>query len=217
MNRLHVRPIIVAVSLLLAVAGLRAQRSDTEGIKEADNFVKAGDKTSRSIAEAKAKIQDALSAYNALVMQPSSDLRGDYKKLLNTVKEMNQKADAAKENVTTMEKVGNTYFAGRATSIKNIQDLALQEKAQSRFDQNQTEFTSVMKAFQDADDSLAPLRKDLSDQINFLGSDLTPNATTSLKPQAEQLNQHATEVFTKTDQALSKAGAYFNSMRPAKA
>src|SRR4029078_8608718 len=101
----------------------------TEGIKEADNFVKAGDKTSRSIAEAKAKLQDALSAYNALVMQPSSDLRGDYKKLLNTVKELNQKADAAKENVTTMEKVGNTYFAGRATSIKNIQDPALQEKA----------------------------------------------------------------------------------------
>jgi hypothetical protein len=56
--------------------------------------------------------------------------------------------------------------------------------------------------------------KQLEDQITFLGSDLNPSATASLKPQAEKLNASAAEVFTRTDAAITGANTFFNGLRP---
>src|SRR5262245_65641734 len=93
------KPIAIASMLTLSCAVTMAQRSDTEGIKETENFVKAGEKTSRSISEAKSQVQNTLSAYNSLVTQPSKDMKGDYKKLLKNVKDMNDKVNDARQEI----------------------------------------------------------------------------------------------------------------------
>jgi hypothetical protein len=217
MNRqLILKPIAIASMLMLVCALPAAQRSDTEGIKETEAFVKAGEKTSQSIADAKLHIQHTLDAYNALVTQPSKDMKGDYKKLLKEVKDMNDKVASARQEVTSMETVGSTYFSGRAGSIKNIQDASLREKAQKRLTDNQSAYTGVLASFREAGQTLEPMRKDLGDQITYLGSELTPGGTASLKPQAEKLNQRGTDVFTKIDTALKSANSYFESLRPTK-
>ena len=210
------KSIAAASMLMFACAVTGAQRSDTEGVKETGNFVKAGEKTTRSIGEAKSQIQNTLTAYNSLVTQPSKDMKSDYKKLLKAVKDMNDKVSDARHEVSTMETLGNTYFAGRADSIKNIQDTDLRQQAHNRLDTNQTSYAGVLTSFQQAGQSLEPLRKDLADQVTYLGSDLTPGGTASLKTQAEKLNQRGAEVFTKTDHALEAANSYFNSIRPTK-
>ena len=211
------KPIAIASMLMLVGALPAAQRSDTEGIKETEAFVKAGEKTSQSIAaDAKLHIQHTLDAYNALVTQPSKDMKGDYKKLLKTVKDMNDKVASARQEVTSMETVGSTYFTGRSGSIKNIQDASLREKAEKRLSDNQSAYTGVLASFREAGQTLEPMRKDLGDQITYLGSELTPGGTASLKPQAEKLNQRGTDVFTKIDAALKTANSYFESLRPTK-
>lgn len=210
------RPIAMVSMLMLIGALPSAQRGDTEGIKETEDFVKTGDKTSHSVVEAKSHIQNTLDAYNALVTQPSKDMKGDYKKLLKTVKDMNEKVASARQDVTSMETVGGTYFSGRAAAIKNIQDVTLREKAQQRLNDNQSAFSGVLASLQQAGQALEPMRKDLGDQITYLGSDLTPSGTASLKPQAEKLNQRGTETFAKIDHALETASTYFNALRPTK-
>jgi hypothetical protein len=57
------------------------------------------------------------------------------------------------------------------------------------------------------------VRKQFNDQIIFLGSDLNPSATASLKPQAEKLNANAAEVFARTDAAIARANNFFNALR----
>jgi hypothetical protein len=203
-------------ALMVSAATGNAQRSETEGIKETESFVKAGSETSAAVGEAKLRVQNTLGAYNNLVTQPSKDMKGDYKKLLKAVKEMNDKASAARQQVAEMEGSGATYFTGRAATIKNIQNDDLRAQAQQRLAKSQEGFGAVLKALQQVGQSLEPVRKDLADQINYLGSDLTPGATASLKPQAEKLNERGTVAFTAADQAISKANEYFNSMRPAK-
>ena len=112
-----------------------------------------------------------------------------------------------------MQKTGETYFSGRAETIKNITDSALQGQAQQRLTTNQEEFAGVLQSLRDAAEALEPFRKQLADQITFLGSDLTSSAMTSLKPQADKLNAQGGEVFSKTDRALAKADAYFTALR----
>ena len=74
-----------------------------------------------------------------------------------------------------------------------------------------------MESLRDAGAALEPFRKQLADQITFLGSDLTPSALTSLKPQAEKLNAQGGEIFSKTDSALATADAYFKALRATQA
>ena len=206
---------IVLLTMAVAVAGQTTERSRTQGLKETDRFVKAGESTSQAITNGKMQLQKTLDAYNTLVTQPSKDMKGDYKKLMKSSDSMNDKVAEARQKIEAMQKTGDTYFSGRAETIKNIQDPALQSQAQERLTTNQKEFAGVLQSLRDAGGALEPFRKQLADQITFLGSDLTPSAMTSLKPQADKLNAQGTEVFSRTDQALAKADAYFKGLRAA--
>jgi len=206
---------VIAWMSLVAVPS--AQRSETEGIKETASFVKAGTDTSSAVSEGKMQVQKTLGAYNTLVTQLSKDMKGDYKKLLAAAKDTDQKVDDAQQRVTTMEAAGNTYFTGRAATIKDIQSTELRDQAQQRLDANQKEYAIMLASLREAGQSLHTLRTDLDNQITYLGSDLTPSAMTSLKPQAQKLNDRGAQVLAKTDQAIAATNKYFDSMRPTKA
>jgi DNA repair ATPase RecN len=143
-------------------------------------------------------------------------MKGDYKKLMDGAKDTDQKVDDARERVKKMEAAGDVYFAGREAAIKEIQSQELREKARQRLDENKKQYAGVKASLQDAGQSLQTLRSDLKNQITYLGSDLTPSAMTSLKPQAQKFNARGTEVLTKVDQSMGTANKYFDSMRPTK-
>ena len=210
----------ILMGMLTLPAALTAQteeRSRTQGLKETEKFVKAGRATTQAVEEGKLEAQKTLEAYNTLVTQPSKDMKGDYKKLLKSSDVMNDKVAEARQKIEAMQKAGETYFSGRAETIKAITDPALQSQAQERLTANQKEFAGVMESLRDAGAALEPFRKQLADQITFLGSDLTPSAMTSLKPQAEKLNAQGGEIFSKTDSALATADAYFKALRATQA
>ena len=60
-------------------------------------------------------------------------------------------------------------------------------------------------------------KKDLDNHITYLGSDLTPSAVASLKPEAQKLNESGNGVLAKAEEAITTANKYFDSMRPTKA
>src|SRR4029450_5957803 len=109
-----------------------SERSRTQGLKETDKFVKAGGNTSEAVATAKLQTQKTLDAYNALVTQPSKNMKGDYKKLMKFMDSMNDQVAEAGQKVDQMQQAGDTYFTGRAETIKNIQDPQLQDRAKTR-------------------------------------------------------------------------------------
>ena len=213
LSRLPPAIVIAMLAMPVLMTGQTAERSRTQGLKETDRFVKTGEATSQSVTNGKMQAEKTLNAYNALVTQPSTDMKGDYKKLLKSSDGMNDKVAEARQKIDAMQKTAETYFSGRAETIKTISDPALQSQAQERLTANQKEFEGVLQSLRDAGGALEPLRKQLADQIAFMGSDLTLSAMASLKPQSEKLNTQGGEVFSKTDQALAKADAYFKGLR----
>jgi hypothetical protein len=199
----------------LIAATQTSERSRTQGLKETDKFVKAGGNTSEAVATAKLQTQKTLDAYNALVTQPSKNMKGDYKKLMKFMDSMNDQVAEAGQKVDQMQQAGDTYFTGRAETIKNIQDPQLQDRATQRLADSQKDFGGVLESLREGAKALEPFRKELADQITYLGSDLTPSAMTSLKPNAEQFNARGSELFAKTDKAIASANAYFQSLRSA--
>ena len=200
--------------LSVSVAGQAPpERSRTEGLQETDRFIKAGRATDAAAAAAKLEVQKTLTAYNTLVTQPSKNMKGDYKKLMKSMDSMDSKVADATTKIAAMQSAADTYFQGRGETIKNIQDPALQKQAQERLDQSKKDFASVLSSLREAGGALEPFRKQLADQITFLGSDLNPSATASLKPQAEKLNAQGTKVFNDADEAIARANDYFNGLK----
>ena len=89
--------LILAVVLVAPLAAQETpERSRTEGLKETDRFVKAGGKTSEAVEQAKLQTQKTLDAYNALVTKPSTNMKGDYKKVMKSADSMNDRVAAAR-------------------------------------------------------------------------------------------------------------------------
>jgi hypothetical protein len=210
-------PLILSVLLLTPlVAGSQeqtAERSRTQGLKETDRFVKAGGGMTDAASSAKLQMQKTLEAYNVLVTRPSTNMKGDYKKLLKAMDAMNDRATEATTKIDQMQTAGDTYFAGRAETIKGIQNQELHDRAQQRLSENQKQFAGILQSLREAGQALDPFRRDLADHIKYLGSDLTPSAMASLKPDADKLNAQGTELFSRTDKAIADANAYFQSLK----
>ena len=197
----------------LASSAQTPERSRTEGLKETERFVKAGGNTSEAVANARLQLQRTLDSYNALVTEPSKNMKGDYKKLMKSMDSMNDKLADAREKVENMQQAGDTYFAGRASTIENIQDAQLRETATQRMTESQKEFAGVLRSLRETSEALEPFRKELADQITFLGSDLTPSAMTALQPNAEKLNARGAELFARTDSSITTANTYFQGLK----
>jgi hypothetical protein len=197
------------MTLAVAVAG----RAQTASIKETDRFIKNGGQTAQAVAEARLKTKVALDAYNALVQGDSKDMKSDYRKLLSSEKTMNSQVMDAQRTVADMDKQAAIYFTARSSALGQIQDPALRDLAKSRLDTSRQEYDKVKAALKDAGDALQPFSTDLVDNIKYLGAELTPAAATSLKPQADKLNERGANVFAQADNAVVTANKYFDTLR----
>ena len=202
----------LALTACLVLVGL-ALLSAQEGVKETEQFIKAGEKTSESVAEAKLQMQTTLTNYSELLGKSATDMKDSYKKLVKNIKETDEKIADAREHVVKMQETGKTYFDGRAATVKKIQDPALQAQAQERLTASQRGFDGVLTSLRQTRESLDPVRKELGDQVKYLESDLSPSGTASLKPQAEKTKAGASVVVAKLDDAVRTANAYFNGLR----
>ena len=119
-SRLSPTIVMAILAMPVLMIGQTAERSRTQGLKETDQFVKASETTSQAITNGKMELQKTLGAYNTLVTQPSKDMKGDYKKLLKSSDSMNAKVASAQQKIEAMQKSGDTYFSGRAETIKGI-------------------------------------------------------------------------------------------------
>ena len=95
------------VAALMATAQEAEQRSQTQGLKETDRFVKAGGRTSGAVAKATQQTRKTLDAYNALVTKPSTSMKGDYKNLMKSIDAMNERVAGAHQKVAEMQEAGD--------------------------------------------------------------------------------------------------------------
>jgi hypothetical protein len=200
---------LIVVSLLVAPRAL----AQTEGLKEADRFVKTIQNTSQAVTDARLKTKTALDWYNALVKGDSTDMKGDYKRLQKAEKDMNNQVANARKISGDMDKQAGVYFSARSAEISQIQDVAMRDQAKKRLDDSKQAYDKVKSAFKGAGDALAPFAKDLSDHIKYLGAELTPDAAASLKPQGEELNKKGGTLFTQIDASLTTATNYMSTLK----
>jgi hypothetical protein len=202
-----------ALAAAQAAPAQTAERSRTQGIKETDRFVKAGNNAHASIANARVEAKHTLDMYNRLVTQPSKNMKGDYKKLMGAMDDLKEEVGDVRLEITHMRENGETYFAGREATTKAIGDPQLQTAASARLAGSRKDLDTVLASLRAAGDSLEEFRKALADQVTFLGSDLTASAMTALKPAADKLNTQGDDALGKIDAANAALKGYLDGLK----
>jgi len=211
-----VRAALLAATALTILAGPRpawSQVAGTEGIKQGERFANAGGQTVRALVEAEGQIQATLDAYNALVTKPTTDAKGDYRKLLKKLGDAKEKIAAVRPKLDAMNVEGEAYFKVWGSQVANIGDAGLKTRGEERIASTRKEYDGILATLREASAALQPFLKDLTDQINFLGSDLRPEALASLKGDAEKLNAKGKTLFEHTDTAVANSNTFFAPLR----
>jgi hypothetical protein len=205
---------LLAAIFALALPGIAlCQVAGTEGIKQGEKFAKAGGEVLSAIAEARRDIDATLTAYNTLVQKPTKDVKGDYKRLQKALEKANEASAKVKPRIDAMNVESEAYYKIWANQVANIQDADLRGRGEQRIAASRDEYKSILSGMRAAGEALTPFVKDLTDQINFLGSDLRPEALTSLKDNATKLNAGGATVFSRIDDVVRAANAFFAPLR----
>jgi len=147
------------------------------------------------------------------VQKPSKDVKGDYKRLQKALEKANEASAKVKPLVDAMNIESEVYYKIWAGQVANIQDGDLRARGEQRIASSRDEYRNILSGMRAAGEALTPFVKDLTDQINFLGSDLRPEALASLKDNATKLNTGGTTVFSRTDDVVQAANAFFAPLR----
>ncbi len=205
--------VVAAIGVLAAPRAAWSQLAGTEGIKQGERFAKAGDETVKAITDAENQIKATLSAYNALVGQATKDAKGDYKKLLKKLDDAKEKIAAVRPKTDAMNAQAEAYFKLWATQVANIGDASLKARGDERIASTRKEYDGILEKLRETATTLDPFLKDLGDHINFLGSDLRPDALASLKGDAEKLNKTGETLFSQTDATVGRAITFFGPLK----
>jgi len=189
------------------------QVAGTSGIKGGEKLADAGDDTIEALVEAETHLRSTLDAYNTLVTKPTTDAKGDYKKLLKNLDNAKKKIAQVRPKLDTMNGESESYFTQWQSQVAEISDSELRARGEERIASTRKEYDGILTSLRETATTLDPFLKDLADQINFLGSDLRPEALESLKPNAEKLNKRGTTLFEGIGTTVTKANAFFDPLR----
>jgi len=210
------RHALLAATALVTVALARpawTQVAGTAGIKGGERFAETGEDTVKALVEAENHIRTTLDAYNTLVMKPTKDAKGDYKKLLKNLDNTKKKIALVRPRLDTMNAEGESYFKLWESQVAEISDGDLRTRGEERIASTRKEYEAILTNLRESATTLDPFLKDLADQINFLGSDLRPEALESLKGNADKLNNTGKTLLGQTGATVTKSNAFFAPLK----
>lgn len=211
-----VRHALLAATALIALVSVNpawSQVVGTAGIKGGERFAETGEDTVEALVDVQNNLKTTLDAYNTLVTKPTKDAKGDYKKLLKNLDNAKKKIALVKPKLDTMNSEGENYFRLWETQVSQIADSDLKARGEERIASTRKEYDGILESLRGAAGTLDPFLKDLTDQINFLGADLRPEALQSLKTNADKLNNTGKTLLEQTGTTVTKSNAFFAPLK----
>jgi hypothetical protein len=199
----------LVLGLLLTV--LLAQGCATEpgaGLNYRDDLVAEIKTVQETLDHTNDSLGRTLELYNAILHTETTDPRTAYQNLALDLKSCEQQAQRVLDDIAEMEGASDEFFTNWNDELGSYQSPRMRERSQARLQKSQRRYERIMTALRPAKATFEVFFASLSDQVLFLGHDLTPDSIASLSADAEGLNRDATTVLDAL-QETSKAAAFF--------
>ena len=169
----------------IAVLVLFAAACATSAPDRAAKTASSLDVMQQNSSRARAQIGTVLLSLDTLLDASPERLRETYDRYEKDVKQMNQYADAIRENDTDLRTNGNAYLKQWQRDTSKVADPELRAVAERRHDQIAQSTQAMRSTLTTAAGSFEAFLRDINDIQKVIGNDLTP---------AGQANVRRTEV-----------------------
>ncbi len=201
--------LFMAACLVLGSAGYA---QDKKTAKQAESLEKAGEDAKQAVDDVLAHVVKMLEGYNEIIDGSAKNPQSAYKKLAGDLKSSDKMLKDATKKLESMEKEAGKFFAAWEADLQSFSSDSMKEKSQKRLDASKAKYEELGAALREAGQAFDPLVANLSDQILYLGRDLSPEAIADLQDEAAALNEQAKEVADTINGLMEKTGEVENPM-----
>lgn len=203
-RRNGLRILIVGIIACLALGGT-AVLAQAKTAKQSESLSKAADDAKKQVNSVVEQVSKMLTGYNAIIDGSAKNVQSAYKKLSGDLKSTEKMLQGADKSVQAMNKEAGKFFTSWEKDLGEFSNEELKQKSMTRLEGSKARYTAIGDALSEAGKLFEPLVQNLNDQILFLGRNLSPEAISDLKDEAESLNQQAEDVTAQVKDLVASA------------
>ncbi|QQS09306.1 MAG: DUF2959 domain-containing protein [Phycisphaerales bacterium] len=162
--------------------------------------------------EAKQEFQSALDRFSALVNYKSGDLKAAYDKAKSSMESCEDRADAVRSRISSVESVGDDLFTEWKAELKQYSSEALRENSRRQMEATRAKFDTMLAAMKKASSSMDPVLVAFRDQVLSLKHALNADAIAAMQGTAEEVQSDIRALIAEMEKSIAEADAFLKEM-----
>ncbi len=206
------RVLIMVVATGMIGAGLWLSGCSSEGkpAKESAKAVEGLNTMRTRVVSAQKQLNETVEAMNAL--SGGGDLKSNYRRFTNSLKETESQAELARRRREEMQKRSSQYIAQWEKEMEQVSSPELRAGAEERRQRVRNNFEQISREAQDVRQAYEPLIQNLRDIDKTLKLDLTPAGVQAARPAMDRANADAKALNRQLDEFIAEMDRVIGTM-----
>lgn len=162
--------------------------------------------------EAQEKFRDALEEFQAVTGHQGGELEARYERLREAHDASREQADEVRERIDKVENVATALFDEWEDELDKYEDASLRRRSEEQLRKTRADVRRLLRVMRDAERSLNPVLKKLSDRVLYLKHNLNAAALSGLEKDAPELERDVERLVKDMQASIAEADRFIRQM-----
>lgn len=206
--------LLLAMSLLLSAGCQTTYYAVWEKMgKEKRHLLKDNVENAREEqTEASEQFATVLERIQAMYGFDGGELEGVYEKLNEDYQACEERAEAVRERIDKVERIGADLFKEWESEVSSIKNVKLQSKSRASLRDTRSRFDRLQRSMARAEASMEPVLVNLRDYVLYLKHNLNAQAVSSLKTEVADIEAEVSALISDMNRSIKEADAFVKAL-----
>lgn len=182
------------------------------GVHKRDILIDRVEDARDSQEDAKEQFKSALERFRALVDFEGGDLEDKYNELQSVLDESEERAEAVRNRIDSVEDVAEALFEEWESELKLYASASLRRSSEKKLAQTRKSYAQLIGAMKRAESKIEPVLTPLRDQVLFLKHNLNARAIASLQEELVSVEADVSTLIEELETAIAEANAFIGEL-----
>ena len=214
MNKITIK--VSLFFLLLSIVGCQSayySAMEKVGKHKRDILIDRVETATESQEEAKEEFKNALEQFSALVNFDGGELQQQYEISNDHYHTSKVSAEDVTARINSIEAVAEALFNEWNSELKQFTNQSLKRQSQSRYNETQNRYTSVIESMRNAEKRMQPILDALKDNMLYLKHNLNARAIGELKTEYKLIEQDVERLINEMNNSINKSQTFIKSLK----
>ncbi|WP_155303169.1 DUF2959 family protein [Desulfosarcina widdelii] len=173
-----------------------------------DNVEKAREEQ----ADASEQFSSVVERIKAMYGFEGGDLEAIYDKLSSDYRACEERADAVRDRIDKVERIGADLFQEWESEIATIENAKFRAKSRASLQDTRTRFARLQRSMTRVEASMDPVLRNLRDYVLYLKHNLNAQAVDSLKREVADIEAEVASLIADMKRSIQEADAFIENM-----